>query len=74
MMILGGLKSEKMAKKCHFLPPCGAQSRGSGGAPPTNLILLRNQRTRLVLLACAGTVRARAGRAGRGRGPGACCC
>ena len=24
--------------------PCGAKPRGSGGAPPTNLILLRNQR------------------------------
>ena len=27
-----------------FLPPCGAKLWGSGGAPPTNLILLRNQR------------------------------
>ena len=26
-----------------FLGPCGEQSRGSGGAPPTHLILLRNQ-------------------------------
>ena len=25
--------------------PCGAKPRGGGGAPPTNLILLRNQRT-----------------------------
>ena len=24
--------------------PCGAESRGGGGAPPTHLILLRNQR------------------------------
>ena len=32
-----------MAKKCPFFPPCGAKSWGSGGAPPTNLILLRNQ-------------------------------
>ena len=24
-------------------PPCGAKPRGGGGAPPTNLILLRNQ-------------------------------
>ena len=31
-----------------FLPPCGAKLRGSGGAPPTNLILLRNQRPRQV--------------------------
>ena len=37
-LILGG------AKKCTFLDPCGAKSWGSGGAPPTNLILLRNQR------------------------------
>ena len=27
-----------------FLASCGAKPRGSGGAPPTNLILLRNQR------------------------------
>ena len=40
-LILGG------AKKCTFLAPCGAKSWGSGGAPPTNLILLRNQRTRV---------------------------
>ena len=33
----------KMAKKWPFLAPCGAKSRGSGGAPPTHLILLRNQ-------------------------------
>ena len=39
-LILGG------AKKCTFLTPCGAKSWGSGGAPPTNLILLRNQRPR----------------------------
>ena len=26
-----------------FLASCGAKPRGSGGAPPTNLILLRNQ-------------------------------
>ena len=32
-----------MAKKWPFLDPCGAKSRGSGGAPPTHLILLRNQ-------------------------------
>ena len=33
----------KKGKKCPFLDPCGAKSRGSGGAPPTHLILLRNQ-------------------------------
>ena len=35
----------KKAKKWPFLDPCGAKSRGSGGAPPTHLILLRNQRS-----------------------------
>ena len=35
----------KVAKSCDFLTPCGAQSWGSGGAPPTDLILLRNQRS-----------------------------
>ena len=39
-LILGGAK---WAKNGRFLPPCGAKSWGSGGAPPTNLILLRNQ-------------------------------
>ena len=34
----------KKGKKWPFLGPCGAKSRGSGGAPPTHLILLRNQR------------------------------
>ena len=33
-----------MAKNGAFFDPCGAKSWGSGGAPPTNLILLRNQR------------------------------
>ena len=37
---------KKRAKNSPFLPPCGVKSRGSGGAPPTHLILLRNQRTR----------------------------
>ena len=32
------------AKKCPPEHPCGAKPRGGGGAPPTNLILLRNQR------------------------------
>ena len=30
-------------KKCPPDPPCGAKPRGGGGAPPTGLILLRNQ-------------------------------
>ena len=34
----------ELAKNRQFLTPYGAKSRGSGGAPPTNLILLRNQR------------------------------
>ena len=34
----------KRAKNSPFWPPCGVKSRGSGGAPPTHLILLRNQR------------------------------
>ena len=44
-LILGG------AKKCTFLAPCGAKSWGSGGAPPTNLILLRNQWSRALPVA-----------------------
>ena len=36
-------RSPKKGKKWPFLAPCGAKSRGSGGAPPTHLILLRNQ-------------------------------
>ena len=32
------------AKKCPPEHPCGAKPRGGGGAPPTPLILLRNQR------------------------------
>ena len=43
-----------------FLPPCGAKLWGSGGAPPTNLILLRNQRrAALVRRAVAETDRER---------------
>ena len=37
-----GPKSQSFLR---FLTPSGAKSWGSGGAPPTNLILLRNQRT-----------------------------
>ena len=48
------------AKNDPFFPPCGAKSRGGGGAPPTNLILLRNQ--------CPGPVVATARRAERARG------
>ena len=57
-------------EKWPIFRPCGAQPRGSGGAPPTNLILLRNQRS---------SPRARAspprwppgwGRGGRGAGGG----
>ena len=33
----------KKAEKDHLFGPCGAKLWGSGGAPPTNLILLRNQ-------------------------------
>ena len=33
----------KIGEISDFLPPSGAKSWGSGGAPPTNLILLRNQ-------------------------------
>ena len=44
--ILGPLA--KRVKKTPFLGACGAKLRGSGGAPPTNLILLRNQRTRRI--------------------------
>ena len=34
--------------------PCGAESRGGGGAPPTHLILLRNQCCRIVCSASLG--------------------
>ena len=37
----------KLAKKLAKFPSPGAKSRDSGGAPPTHLILLRNQRRRL---------------------------
>jgi hypothetical protein len=36
----------KIGEISDFLPPSGAKSWGSGGAPPTNLILLRNQPSR----------------------------
>ena len=35
---------QKKPKKSSFFTPCGAKPSGSGGAPPTTLILLRNQR------------------------------
>ena len=35
----------KKPKKLGFFYPCGKKSGGSGGAPPTHLILLRNQRS-----------------------------
>ena len=44
---MGDPRVRKKAKKWPFLDPCGAKSRGSGGAPPTHLILLRNQRERV---------------------------
>jgi len=37
-------RGPKKGEKTPFLTPPGAESRGSGGAPPTHLILLRNQR------------------------------
>ena len=37
-------RARKTAKNGTFFAPSGAKSWGSGGAPPTNLILLRNQR------------------------------
>ena len=37
-------RPQKRVKKGAFLGVCGAKLSGSGGAPPTNLILLRNQR------------------------------
>ena len=40
----GILRAPKKAKKWPFLDPCGEESGGSGGAPPTHLILLRNHR------------------------------
>ena len=49
-----GQKGE-LAKNRQFFAPYGAESRGSGGAPPTNLILLRNQcRDALVRRAASG--------------------
>ena len=45
--------------------PCGAKPRGGGGAPPTNLILLRNQCCRIVCSASLGVGR----RADRSRDP-----
>lgn len=66
----GSSGTKKKGKKCPFFAPCGAKSRGSGGAPPTHLILLRNQRQNASpALVCRR--RARPGRpGGRGRGGG----
>ena len=41
----------KGGKKTTFLGACGAKLWGSGGAPPTNLILLRNQWSRALPVA-----------------------
>ena len=60
-----------MAKKCPFFPPCGAKSWGSGGAPPTNLILLRNQLQAVRSLARAAPARAPAPRRSHPGPPGA---
>ena len=46
----------KKGQKMAFFWACGVKSRGSGGAPPTHLILLRNQRR------CRRRVARRAGR------------
>ena len=59
----------ELAKNRQFLTPCGAKSWGSGGAPPTNLILLRNQRRRLGCCA-PPTSDARAGGSGAVAGVG----
>ena len=40
----GSSGNPENGQKWPFLDPCGAKPRGSGGAPPTTLILLRNQR------------------------------
>ena len=45
---------QKSAKILHFFTPCGAKPSGSGGAPPTTLILLRNQCGRIVCSASLG--------------------
>ena len=46
------------AKNVIFLTPSGAKLWGSGGAPPTNLILLRNQRAASIASAVADHSRA----------------
>ena len=52
--------------------PCGAESRGGGGAPPTHLILLRNQRAHRTLRRAPArpSVRAVGGPAGEQAGLG----
>ena len=57
----------KKAKKWPFFPPLGAKPRGSGGAPPTHLILLRNQR----VPACRRPTHARGPARGARGAPGA---
>ena len=61
---LGGLLGQKRRRKDHLFSPARAKPRGSGGAPPTNLILLRNQRAGAVVKRRQGT---RQGRAVGGR-------
>ena len=64
----GSSGTKKKGKKCPFFAPCGAKSRGSGGAPPTHLILLRNQLA--IGRARAHRHRGRLGVGGGGRGRG----
>ena len=52
-------RPQKRVKKGAFLGVCGAKLSGSGGAPPTNLILLRNQWSPCTLSVAAGDTRAR---------------
>ena len=69
----GSSGTKKKGKKCPFFAPCGAKSRGSGGAPPTHLILLRNQRQpadRRRAPRPPGRPGGAGGRGGAGGGPG----
>ena len=58
----------KKAEKSPFFDPCGVKSRGSGGAPPTHLILLRNQWP-APALGPARVIASRGGRTHRHRAP-----